>query len=179
MMARALSWLLLKSRSAWWRVVYRGYRSRYTIGRTFRFNGAMINLHGDGRIELGGNSYIGEFSSIQACAGHSVVIGQHCAISHNVRIYTASNVADADLRLGPPPTIEGSVRIGDGVWIGTNVFIGPGVEIGSNVVVGANAVVTRSIPADEIWGGVPARLLRRKDTARHQDRHAALRQRDH
>jgi maltose O-acetyltransferase len=173
MMARALGWLLLKSRSAWWRAVYRGYRSRYAIGRTFRFNGAMINLYGDGRIELGEHSYIGEFSSIQACAGHSVAVGRHCAISHNVRIYTSTTLADADMRLGPPPTIEGSVRIGDGVWIGTNVFIGPGVAIGSNVVVGANAVVTRSIPADEIWGGVPARLLRRKDPARQHDRHAA------
>jgi maltose O-acetyltransferase len=179
MMASALSWLLLKSRSAWWRVVYRGYRSRYTIGRTFRFNGAMINLYGAGHIELGEHSYIGEFSSIQACAGQSVVVGKHCAISHNVRIYTATNVADADMRLGRQPTIEGSVGIGDGSWIGTNVFIGPGVMIGSNAVVGANAVVTRSIPDDEIWGGVPARLLRRKDPTRQHDRHAAERQRDH
>jgi maltose O-acetyltransferase len=179
MIASALSRLLLKSRSAWWRIVYRGYRSRYAIGRTFRFNGAMILLYGDGRIELGEHSYIGEFSSIQACAGHSVEVGRHCAISHNVRIYTSTNVADADMRLGPPPTIEGSVSIGDGVWIGTNVFIGPGVAIGDNAVVGANAVVTRSVPADEIWGGVPARLLRRKapDSLRHH--HAAERQRDH
>ena len=162
MIARALSWLLLKSRSAWWRVVYLGYRSRYAIDRTFRFNGAMINLFGDGRIELGEYSYIGEFSSIQAAAGHSVVVGRHCAISHNVRIYTSTHSADADLRLGPPPAIEGSVSIGDGVWIGTNVFIGPGVVIGANAVVGANAVITRSIPADEIWAGVPARRLRGK-----------------
>jgi acetyltransferase-like isoleucine patch superfamily enzyme len=40
------------------------------------------------------------------------------------------------------------------------VIVLRGVTIGDGAVVAAGAVVTRSIPAREIWAGVPARHLR-------------------
>jgi len=162
MIWRLLSDWLLRLRMAYWRLVYLGYRSRYTIHPGFLFNGAGIQLYGDGRIELGNNSYIGELSTIQAASDHAVRIGEHCHVSHNVRIYTASACADSDFRLGRPPAISGDVSIEDGVWVGANTYIGPGITIGANAVVGANSVVTRSIPTSEIWGGVPARFIRQK-----------------
>ncbi len=145
-----------------WKLVYAGYRSQYEIDRNFRFNGTGIQLYGDGRIRLGPKSYIGTNSSIQAAPGRSVSIGQHCRISHNVRIYTSTAMADMDFLEGPERTRVESVDVGDGVWIGANVYIGPGIKIGSNAVVGVNSVVTHDIPAFEIWGGVPARFIRRK-----------------
>ena len=162
MMWRLLSDLLLRVRAGWWTLVYRGYRSRYEIDPAFRFNGAGIQLYGDGRISLSSESYVGGLSTLQAGPGLSVSIGHRCSISHNVRVYTTTSVADADFRSGPPPDFSGSVVIEDGVWIGVNVYIGPGVTIGANAVVGANSVVTKSIPPSEIWGGVPARLIRHK-----------------
>lgn len=145
--------------------MYRGYRARYTIADSFRFNGAGIQLIGDGRILLGERSYVGELTTLQAARGCTIVIGADCTISHNVRVYTSSADADADLRRGAPPTVSASVTIGDGVWIGTNSYIGPGISIGSNTVIGANSVVTRPVPSGEIWGGVPARLIRIKQPA--------------
>jgi maltose O-acetyltransferase len=145
-----------------WRVRYRAYRSRYDVDRSFRFNGVMILLYGEGRIKLGADSYIGDYSTIQAAVGHGVSIGRGCMISHNVRIYTTTSVADADFSAPPVPQKHGDVRIGDYCWIGANVFIGPGVSIGVNSVIGANAVVTHDVGDNEIWAGVPARLLRKK-----------------
>jgi len=52
--------------------------------------------------------------------------------------------------------------IGDACWIGANVLINPGVTIGENSVVGANNVVTRDVPPGEVWGGVPAKFIRKK-----------------
>ena len=158
LLARAL----LRTRSALWNIVYRDYRNRYGISRDFRFNGTGIQLYGTGRIELGDRSYVGELSTIQASAGHAVRVGRLCRISHNVRIYTETSSADADFLAGQEVPIRADVGIGDGVWIGANVFIGPGIEIGRNAVVGANSVVTKNVPPDEIWAGVPARLVRRK-----------------
>ena len=162
MMWRLLSDLLLRLRMAGWNLVYRGYRQRYDIAPSFRFNGAGIQLYGKGRITLGEHSYVGELCSLQAASGEGVSVGNLCSISHNVRIYTSSAQPDADFRLGSPPTLSGSVRIGNGAWIGANTYIGPGVTIGDNAVVGANSVVTRSVPPSEIWGGVPARRIRVK-----------------
>jgi maltose O-acetyltransferase len=161
-MWKLLSDLLLRLRMGGWNIVYRGYRQRYDIAPSFRFNGAGIQLYGSGRIALGADSYVGELCSLQAAPGETVCIGNRCSISHNVRVYTSTAQPDADFTQGPPPTSSGSVLIGSGVWIGANAYIGPGVTIGDNAVVGANSVVTRSVPASEIWGGVPARRIRVK-----------------
>lgn len=166
MIWRLVADALLRMRSAWWQLVYKGYRSQYDIDHDFRFNGAGIQLYGDGRIVLGKGSYLGELSTIQSASGLSVTVGRHCSISHNVRIYTATPVADADFRTGPAPSTQGAVTIDDGVWVGANVYIGPGITIGADAVVGANSVVTHSVPSSEIWGGVPARFIRCKGPAR-------------
>jgi maltose O-acetyltransferase len=165
MLSKATSILvrvLLAFSAVYWRLIYAEFRSRYDISPTFRFNGNNILLYGNGMIQLGENSYISDNSTLHASCGHRVKIGVYCHISSNVRIFTESVQADSDLRLKPVPTKSGDVVIADACWIGANVLINPGVTIGENSVVGANSVVTRDIPAGEIWGGVPAKLIRRK-----------------
>jgi maltose O-acetyltransferase len=111
---------------------------------------------------IGDNTYIGSRSAINVEAHSCVSIGSGCQISHNVRIYTKTAIADQDFSVKPVQTRQGDVSIGDYCWVGVNVFIGPGVRVGKNCVIGANSVVTRDIPDFEIWGGVPAKFIRRK-----------------
>lgn len=143
---------------------YDGYRKQYQLDETFRFNGIFILFYGEGIIITGKGSYIGDYSSIYANKETKVVIGNNVRISHNVRIYTESVVADQDFSKKNLKCKSGDVIIEDDVWIGANVFINPGVKIGRNSVVGANSVVTSSIPSDSIFGGVPAKLIRNKTT---------------
>lgn len=56
---------------------------------------------------------------------------------------------------------HGSVRIGEHVFLGTNVIITKPVTIGHHSVVGAGSVVTKDIPPCEIWGGVPAKFIKK------------------
>lgn len=51
------------------------------------------------------------------------------------------------------------VVIEDHVWIASRVTILPGVHIGRGAVIAAGAVVSKDVPALEIWGGVPARKI--------------------
>lgn len=53
----------------------------------------------------------------------------------------------------------GAIHIGDNCNISWNVIIMPGVKIGNNCVIAAGAVVTKDVPDNEIWGGVPAKYI--------------------
>lgn len=141
---------------------YDGYRRKYNVSESFRFNGVNIYLYGEGKIILGEGSYIGSLSTLQSDVSAKIAIGRNCRISHNVRIYTTTNYPDQDFTHTTLTKKTGSVIIGDGVWLGVNVFVSPGVSIGDNAIVGANSVVNKDIPANAIYGGVPAKLIRMK-----------------
>lgn len=53
------------------------------------------------------------------------------------------------------------VHIGDCVFIGTRSIICKGVTIGDRSMVAAGSVVVKDIPADELWGGNPARFIKK------------------
>jgi galactoside O-acetyltransferase len=89
-----------------------------------------------------------------------VVIGSDTIIGSNVEIYDSDFHDPHTLRrkTGKPLSIK--VDIGQNVWIGSNVKILKGVKIGANSIIGNNSVVTKHIPENSIWGGVPAKFLK-------------------
>ncbi|HYH16697.1 MAG TPA: acyltransferase [Flavisolibacter sp.] len=141
---------------------YEQFRKKYQLHTSFRFNGDGIRFYGNGDLIAGEKSYIGSLSTIQISKDYFVKIGRNCRISHNVRIYTCSTIPDQDFSNLNSLKRMGNVVIEDNVWIGANVFINPGITIGENSVVGANSVVTKDIPPFSIYGGVPAKLIRKK-----------------
>lgn len=50
-----------------------------------------------------------------------------------------------------------------GASIGAGAVILCGIEIGENAMIGAGSVVTKNVPANEVWFGNPARFVRRLD----------------
>jgi len=83
----------------------------------------------------------------------SVVIGDNCTLRNST---TIGHKKMADGSFGPCP------RIGNNVDIGANVIIIGDIEIGDNVSIGAGTVVTKSIPANSVVVGNPARILEGK-----------------
>lgn len=53
----------------------------------------------------------------------------------------------------------GPIKVGDGTFIGAGSTILPGVTIGSHAVIGAGSVVTKHVPEETVWAGVPARQI--------------------
>lgn len=82
-------------------------------------------------------------------------IGKNTIIGHDAVIF--AHVIEGN-------TLElKSVHIGNNVTIGATAVVMAGVRIGDGAIVSAGAVVTKdtNIGASEIWGGIPARLLRK------------------
>lgn len=87
-----------------------------------------------------------------------VTIGNHCQIVDGVKLLThgGGNIL-RDLQ--PDFDAFGKITIGNYVYIGTNSLIMPGVTIGDNALIAAGSVVTKSVPARTVVGGVPAKYI--------------------
>lgn len=57
----------------------------------------------------------------------------------------------------------GRITIGENVFIGARSTILPGVTIGNRAIIAAGSIVSKSIPAGEVWGGVPAHFIMTTD----------------
>ena len=53
------------------------------------------------------------------------------------------------------------VKIGNNVWIGERSMILKGVEIGDGAVVAGASVVTKSVPANTVVAGNPAKIIKK------------------
>uniref|UniRef100_A0AB33J3D9 DapH/DapD/GlmU-related protein n=1 Tax=Prevotella sp. GTC17254 TaxID=3236794 RepID=A0AB33J3D9_9BACT len=95
------------------------------------------------RLEIQDNVKIGGGSRIYTSDFHSI----------NPLIRKSSH--DMEHRKNAPVVIK------ENAFIGAGCLILKGVTIGENSIVGAGSVVTKSIPDNEIWGGNPARLIRK------------------
>lgn len=90
-------------------------------------------------------------------------VGSNVLFGPNVQIYTATHPVDA-LERRKGPEFAKPISIGNDCWIGGGAIISPGVMIGNRCIVGAGAVVTKSIPADTIVVGNPAKPIGKKGT---------------
>ncbi|MBN2147524.1 MAG: sugar O-acetyltransferase [Anaerolineales bacterium] len=101
--------------------------------------------------------YLNVLCTILDC--NEVHIGHHVMIGPSVQIYTAAHELKAAARIQGLEVAK-PVVIEENVWIGGGAILLPGVRIGRNAVVGAGAVVSRSVPANTVVVGNPARVIR-------------------
>ncbi|GAB3041897.1 acyltransferase [Spirosoma pulveris] len=114
------------------------------------------------RLSVGNFSQLGKNSSLTG----PIVIGDYVMMGPDVIIMGVTHdVSDIQKNMIDPtnPFIEKEVKIGNNVWIGTRVIILPGVEIGDHSIIGSGAVVTKSFPPNSVIGGVPAKLIKRRE----------------
>lgn len=108
-------------------------------------------------IHVGDHVYLNVLCTILDC--NEVHIGHHVMIGPAVQIYTAAHLLQAEARIQGWEVAK-PIVIEDHVWLGGGAILLPGVRIGRNAVVGAGAVVSRSVPANTIVVGNPARVIK-------------------
>ena len=91
--------------------------------------------------------------------GGKLVIGDNVDIAQEVQIWTRQHDHN-DLN---HRAIGSDVTIGHHAWICSRAIILPGVKIGDGAVVAAGAVVTKDVPPMTIVGGVPAKIIAKRD----------------
>lgn len=85
-----------------------------------------------------------------------VVIGSHVCISQRAFLCTGSH----DYKRATFDLITRPIKLEDGVWIGAGGWVGPGVTVGAHAVLTAGSVASKNLPADGIYRGNPAVLVK-------------------
>jgi len=89
-----------------------------------------------------------------------IEIGQNCLFAQGVIVrdndgHKLSTEAGEEVNMG----IEG-VRIGNHCWLGQKSMVLKGTELKENVIVAAGAVVTKSVEANNLVAGIPAKVIK-------------------
>jgi putative colanic acid biosynthesis acetyltransferase WcaF len=121
--------------------------------------GRHVNVYPSARIFIPWNVSIGDWSSIGDDAFiyslGKVTIGARVTISHRAHLCAGTH----DHHRPDMPLLKLPIEVGDEAWICAGAFVGPSVVVGPGSVVGAGSVVVRDVPAWQVVGGNPARVL--------------------
>lgn len=124
------------------------------------------------------NAKLGKYTDVgYDCSITNTTLGSFCSLGANIKIGGANHSVDwvstsqvfnrnkdtlkKKFSLHPFDPFQPTI-IGNDVWIGDNVMIKAGITIGDGVVIGMGSIVTKDIPSYEIWGGNPAKLIRKR-----------------
>ena len=135
-----------------------------THGRNFWFD--PDGTYSFRNIYVGDNVFLGLRPTLNATRskiviGSNVMFGPDVVVrggNHTTTIVGRfmSDITDPEKR----PEDDLGVVIDDDVWVGTRAVILHGVTVGRGSIIAAGAVVTKSVPAYTVVGGVPAKVLK-------------------
>lgn len=143
-----------------------GLMERLVYRRRSRLAREAMLLYG---LDIPASVRVGRGLTLQHRAMGTVVhpdctIGNHVTIYHQVTI----GRADAHEPRQNSPMIRIVIDDGAILYPGAKILGGPGVtRVGKNTIIAANAVLTVSTGDDEIWGGIPARCISKRETGAH------------
>jgi virginiamycin A acetyltransferase len=135
------------------------------------------------KITIGAYCEIYDFVVIKPVGGQGdIVIGEHCYINPHCTLYSGHGITLGDYVLLAPGVVlagsnhayenlgieirkqgfapsKGGIVVESNVWIGANAVLLDGTYIESGAIIAAGSVVRNHVGKNEIWGGIPAKLI--------------------
>ena len=151
-------------------LLHLGRKSTIKIGDKFILSNSDLNptiaskyskiiVAQNGELLIGNNVAM---SSIYLYVSTKITIGNNCVFGGNTTIVDTDfhSLSYIERRTDGGNIHSSPITIGDDVFVGAKVLILKGVHIGNCSIIAAGSVVTRNIPAGEIWGGNPAKFIK-------------------
>lgn len=137
-----------------------GTSSRRVLSDRLQRSGATFAtiVHPTASLAMG--TVVGEGSILLAgvVTTAPITIGRHIVAMPQV-VFTHDDIIGDFTMFATRACLAGGVRVENGAYVGAGALIRENLTIGGRALVGMGAVVTRDVPADEVWVGNPARLL--------------------
>ncbi len=142
-----------------------GRHATLRIGRwAWIGHASKIRVH-EGEVSIGAKTVIGQECTISAF--QHVSIGRECIIADRVMLIDFDHgVTEVERPIRLQGIYKRDVRVGHNVWIGYGACILRGVSVGDNSIIGTSSVVTKTVPANAVVAGSPARVIRMRETPR-------------
>jgi acetyltransferase-like isoleucine patch superfamily enzyme len=112
-------------------------------------------------IKLGDHVFIGHACEFLCSA--SITIGNNCLIASRTTFSDTGHQFSRKMHINKQPVTVKEIILEDDVWIGTSCIVLQGVTIGRGAVIAAGSLVNKSVPAYEVWAGVPARFIKKRE----------------
>ena len=135
-----------------------------------QFCAKVRTLTNNGEIHIGDNVGISSASirsKKRITIGNNVNIGADCLIidtdahPHDYIRRRRTYWESVSGEIYEESILSAPIVIEDDVWIGARYQILKGVHIGARSIIAAGSVVVSDIPPGEIWGGNPARFIKK------------------
>ena len=153
-------------------ILFRKYGGSITLGNNVSVNSHRIAdpIGGDcktifvttesGKIEIGNNVGI---SNASFYASNSIIIEDDVCVGAGCKIYDTNfhSIYPNERLCGNTNVLTVPVTIKKKAFLGGHCIVLKGVTIGEGAVIAAGSVVSRSVPDYEVWGGNPARFLKK------------------
>lgn len=138
----------------WPHQVLLGDNCKVEHGVYFHYDG----IYSEGpSIIIGNNVFIGNLTEFNI--SKKITVGDNCLIASGCKFVDHSHGFKLDMLINSQKGSREEIIIESDVWLGCNAIILEGVKIGQGAIIGASSLVNKSIPANEIWAGIPAKKI--------------------
>ena len=136
------------------------FNRKIQLNKAGFFCGRNCFISTKNEFKIGKNFYMGNYCHLSSNA----VIGNDVMFASFVSLVGGDHVIDnidTVIRLSGRDELR-QITIEDNVWIGHGAIIIHGVTIKTGAVIAAGSVVTKNVGKNEIVGGNPAKLIRKR-----------------